>query len=148
MLGAPAQEIALLPCVSVAVGVVAAAVGPRDEIVVPEDEFHSLLLPLVVAAEARGATIRRVPFTDIANAVTRSTTIVATSHVRSNGGGVQDLDQVAVAAREAGAMVVVDATHAEVAFDARIRQGGRTKGCQTHPRCGQAKRLTHVPGFE
>jgi hypothetical protein len=43
---------------------------------------------------------------------------------------------------------LVDAADAEVAFDARVRKGGRTKGCQTHPCCGQAKRLTHVPGFE
>jgi selenocysteine lyase/cysteine desulfurase len=112
ILGAPAEEIALLPAVSVGVGPVAAALGPEDELVVPDDEFHSLLLPLLAAAEHRGATVRRVPFDEVAGAVTPRTTLVATSHVRSNGGGVQDLDAVVSAARRVGARVLVDATHA------------------------------------
>lgn len=112
MLGAPAEEIALLPAVSVGVGPVAAALGPDDEVVVPDDEFHSLLLPLLVAAERCGATVRRVPFDEVAGAVTPETTLVATSHVRSNGGGVQALDAVAAAAARVGARVLVDATHA------------------------------------
>jgi selenocysteine lyase/cysteine desulfurase len=112
ILGAPAGEIALVPAVSVGVGPVAAALGPDDEVVVPDDEFHSLLLPLVAVAERRGATVRKVPFAEVAGAVGPGTTLVATSHVRSNGGGVQDLDAVASAARRVGARVLVDATHA------------------------------------
>lgn len=112
MLGAPAEEIALVPAVSVGVAPIAAALGPDDEVVVPEDEFDSLLLPLAALAERRGARVRRVPFADVASAVGPGTTIVATSHVRSNGGGVQDLDSVAARAAEVGARVVVDATHA------------------------------------
>ena len=112
ILGAPAEEIALLPAVSVGVGLVAAGLGPADEIVVPDDEFHSLLLPLAAAAERRGAVVRKVPFHEVAGAVTPRTTLVATSHVRSNGGGVQDLDAVVSAARPVGARVLVDATHA------------------------------------
>jgi selenocysteine lyase/cysteine desulfurase len=112
MLGAPVEEIALLPAVSVGVGPVAAALGPEDEVVVPDDEFHSLLLPLLVAAEREGAAVRRVPFDEVAGAVAPRTTLVATSYVRSNGGGVQDLDDVVAAARRVGARVLVDATHA------------------------------------
>ena len=56
--------------------------------------------------------MRRVPFADVAGAVSPGTTLVATSHVRSNGGGVQDLDDVAAAAHAVGARVLVDATHA------------------------------------
>jgi len=112
MLGAPVEEIALLPAVSVGVGPVAAALGPDDEVVVPEDEFHSLLLPLLAVAERRGATVRKVPFGEVAGAVGSRTTLVATSYVRSNGGGVQDLDAVVTAARAVGARVLVDATHA------------------------------------
>jgi selenocysteine lyase/cysteine desulfurase len=123
ILGAPADEIALVPAVSVGVGPVAAALGPGDEVVVPDDEFHSLLLPLAAVAERRGASVRRVPFADVAGAVGPRTTLVATSHVRSNGGGVQDLDAVALAARGAGARVLVDATHAAgiVPIDAAAR---------------------------
>jgi len=112
MLGAPAEEIALVPAVSVGIAPIAAALGPRDELVVPDDEFHSLLLPLMAVAERSGARVRRVPFPDVANAVGPRTTLVATSHVRSDGGDVQDLDSVAARAAEVGARVVVDATHA------------------------------------
>jgi selenocysteine lyase/cysteine desulfurase len=111
MLGAPAEEIALVPAVSVGVAPVAAALGPEDEVVVPEDEFDSLLLPLTAVAERRGARVRRVPFRDVADAVGSRTTVVATSHVKSNGGAVQDLDAVAASAAGVGARVVVDATH-------------------------------------
>lgn len=111
MLGAPAREIALVPAVSVGVAPIAAALGPEDEIVVPEDEFDSLLLPLAAVAEKRGARVRKVPFREVAGAVGSRTTVVATSHVRSNGGAVQDLDAVAASATAVGARVVVDATH-------------------------------------
>jgi selenocysteine lyase/cysteine desulfurase len=112
MLGAPASEIALVPAVSVGVAPLAAALGSDDEVVVPDDEFDSLLLPLVACAERQGARVVRVPFQEVANAVGSGTTLVATSHVRSNGGVVQDLDSVAARASEVGARVVVDATHA------------------------------------
>ena len=112
MLGADAQEIALLPAVSVGVSLVAACLTPGDEVVVPDDEFTSLLFPLLVGAEHAGARVRRVPFAEVPNAVTPSTTVVATSHVQSNGGAVADLDAVAQQGAAAGALVVVDATHA------------------------------------
>jgi selenocysteine lyase/cysteine desulfurase len=112
ILGAPPEEIALLPAVSVGVAPVAAALRTEDEVVVPEDEFHSLLLPLLAVAEERGARVLMVPFDEVAGAVTPRTTLVATSYVRSNGGGVQDLDAVVAAARRVGARVLVDATHA------------------------------------
>jgi selenocysteine lyase/cysteine desulfurase len=111
MLGAPVEEIALVPAVSVGIAPIAAALGPQDELVVPDDEFHSLLLPLVTLAERRGARVRQVPFPDVATAVGPGTTLVATSHVRSNGGDVQDLDSVAAQAAEVGARVLIDATH-------------------------------------
>jgi selenocysteine lyase/cysteine desulfurase len=111
VLGAPADEIALIPAVSVGVGLVAAALAPEDEIVVPDDEFHSLLLPLLEIAQRRGARVRRVPFPGVADAISPTTTLVATSHVQSNGGRLQDLDAVGEAARAAGARVVVDVSH-------------------------------------
>jgi selenocysteine lyase/cysteine desulfurase len=52
-----------------------------------------------------------VPFREVAGAVGPRTTVVATSHVKSNGGAVQDLDAVAAGAAGVGARVVVDATH-------------------------------------
>jgi selenocysteine lyase/cysteine desulfurase len=111
LLSTPADEIALLPAVSTGVAALAATLGPDDEVVIPTDEFNSLLLPFCVAERSVGARVRRVPFEGLADAVTESTTVVASSHVRSNGGGVQDLDAVSQAAREHNALVVIDATH-------------------------------------
>ena len=57
LVGTTADRVSLQPAVSVGVGLVAAALGPTDEVVVPEDEFTSVLFPLLVARE-RGATVR------------------------------------------------------------------------------------------
>ena len=48
-----------MPAVSVAVGLIAAELGLGDEIVVPADEFTSVLFPLLLARE-RGAVVREV----------------------------------------------------------------------------------------
>jgi selenocysteine lyase/cysteine desulfurase len=110
-LGAPAEEISLLPAASVGVGLIAASLGRDDEIVIPDDEFRSVLFPILAAGAARGVTVRRVPFDELPEHVRPTTTLVATSHVRSNGGGVQDLHALAAAAEIHGARVLVDATH-------------------------------------
>jgi selenocysteine lyase/cysteine desulfurase len=118
----PSEEIALLPAVSSGVAAVAASLGPRDEVVVPDDEFNSLLLPFRVTAQRTGARVRTAPFGALADAVTPSTTVVATSHVRSNDGVAQDLDAVGTAAREHGALLVVDATHSAGILPLEIRR--------------------------
>jgi L-cysteine/cystine lyase len=55
-------------------------VGAGDEIVTSDSEHPGLLGPLI-AARHRGATVREVPFAELANAVGATTTIVAASHV-------------------------------------------------------------------
>jgi len=111
-LGAPATELALLPAVSVGVGLVAANLGPDDLVVVPDDEFRSVLFPLLAAQERLGTRVRRVPFDRVPDAVDRETTLVATSYVRSNDGRTQDLEALADAARSSGCRVLLDTTHA------------------------------------
>lgn len=109
--GAELDEMSLLPAVSAGVGVVAASLTADDEVLLPDDEFRSLLFPFLAAAQARGARVRRVPFRALADSIAPSTTVVATSHVRSNGGDVQDLESVAAAAHQHGAALLVDSTH-------------------------------------
>jgi selenocysteine lyase/cysteine desulfurase len=110
-----------MPAVSVAVGLIAASLQPGDEVVVADDEFRSVLFPLLASAQSRATTIRRVPFASIADAVSPSTKLVATSFVRSNGGSVQNMVAVSSAARANGARVLVDATHGAgvLPFDAQ-----------------------------
>jgi selenocysteine lyase/cysteine desulfurase len=112
MLDAEVDEIALLPAVSVGVGVVLGQLRAGQEILVPTGEFASVLLPALVAAKDRGFSVRQVPFERLADEVRPGTTMVATSQVRSNDGKVQDLAAVSAAARTVGATVLVDATHA------------------------------------
>jgi L-cysteine/cystine lyase len=54
--------------------------GPGDEIVTSDCEHPGLIGPLI-AARQLGATVREVPFKELANAVRATTTVVAASHV-------------------------------------------------------------------
>lgn len=100
-----------MPSVSVGVGLVAATLGRGDEVLVAEDEFNSLVLPLLAGAARSGATVRRVPFERLADELNGRTTLVAASHVRSNGGGLLALDDLVAAARTGGARLLIDTTH-------------------------------------
>ena len=109
LVGADESEVSTIPAASVGTGLVASQLGPGDEVVVPADEFTSTLFPLLVAKE-RGALIREVPFEAVAESVTPSTTLVATSLVQMQTGRVADMASIASAADSVGAQVLVDAT--------------------------------------
>ncbi|HEY7175913.1 MAG TPA: aminotransferase class V-fold PLP-dependent enzyme [Micromonosporaceae bacterium] len=111
MLGAPEDEIALLPAASVGAAIALTWLPPGAEVVAPTDEFASILLPALVAAEQRGATVRRVEFDALPESLTAGTALVLSSHVRSNDGRVQDLAALGGAAKRVGARVLLDATH-------------------------------------
>ncbi|MDQ3692492.1 MAG: aminotransferase class V-fold PLP-dependent enzyme [Chloroflexota bacterium] len=112
LIGAGEDEIALVPTVSVGVGPMVASLAPGDEVVVPDAEFTSVLFPLLVAAESRGVIVRQVPFAGVAGAITGRTRLAAFSLVQSQGGRAADLAGICQAARQHGARVLVDATHA------------------------------------
>ncbi len=111
LLGGDPLRVALMPAVSVAAALVGATLDDRSVVLLPDGEFASLSLPLVAAARLAGAEVRTAPFADLADAVDGTVTLVATSHVRSNGGATQDLTSLAAAAGSVGAQVLVDASH-------------------------------------
>ena len=111
LIGAPAARVARIPQASVGIGLVAAGLGPADEVVVPDDEFTSTLFPLLVA-EKRGATIRQVPLAGLVEAIRPSTTLVAASLVQMQTGRTLDLGAVADAAEHVGAQLLIDGTQA------------------------------------
>jgi selenocysteine lyase/cysteine desulfurase len=111
LIGAPAEEIALIPAVSVGVGQVVHQALPRGEILIADDEFTSVLLPILAAAERHGLAVRRAPFDRLPEMITDRTGLVATSHVRSNDGRMQDLAALMSAAAATGTEVLVDVTH-------------------------------------
>jgi selenocysteine lyase/cysteine desulfurase len=111
LIGAGEDEIALVPTVSVGVGPVAAWLRAGDEVVIPDDEYTSVLFPLLVAEQQRGVVVRQVPFDRVADAITGQTRLVAVSLVQSQGGRTADLPAIVAAARQHETRVLVDATH-------------------------------------
>ena len=82
VMGAAVEDVALTTSTSEGIGAVMAGMelGPGDEIVSSDEEHPGVLGPLKAARE-RGATIRLVPFGELASAVTATTTLVVCSHV-------------------------------------------------------------------
>ncbi|HEX8967332.1 MAG TPA: aminotransferase class V-fold PLP-dependent enzyme [Chloroflexota bacterium] len=112
LIGVPTECVALMPSVSVGVATVAATLTDRDEVVVPDDEFTSVLFPILVAARERGASVRTVSFDRLADSVGPRTTLVAFSLVQSQSGRTANMPEIVDAARRVGARTLVDATHA------------------------------------
>lgn len=121
LIGVDPARIALIPSASVGVGLIAANLTEDDEVVIPREEFNSVLYPLLVAAQHRGVTVREVPFDQLAEGITSSTTFVAFSLVRSQSGETAGQTEVLDAAQRVGARTLIDATHAVpfVAVDSR-----------------------------
>lgn len=109
--GVPEASVALLPAVSVGTGLVAAALQPGDEVLMPDDEFTSVTFPFEVAAE-RGVVVRRAAIGSLADEVTPRTTLVATSLVQMQTGMRADLPAIREATDRVGARLLLDATQA------------------------------------
>jgi selenocysteine lyase/cysteine desulfurase len=117
----PVESVALIPAASVGVGLVAATLTDRDEVLVPDDEFNSVLFPLLVAARAHGAQVREVPFEALADEIRSTTTLVAFSLVQSHSGKTANQCDVVDAAQGVGARTLIDATHAVPFVDVDAR---------------------------
>ena len=111
LIGVAAAEVALVPAASIGVGLVAARLSAGDDVVVPRDEFTSVLFPLLVAAR-RGATIREVAFEDIAEEIGPRTRLVAFSLVQMQTGKVAAIQEIIESAHAHESEVLVDATQA------------------------------------
>jgi selenocysteine lyase/cysteine desulfurase len=111
LVGVDAGNVATGATVSQLVGLVAASLPDGARVVVPEIGFASLLFPFLVHAD-RGVEVTTVPLARLAESVDARTTAVAFSAVQSATGEVADLDAVSAAARDHGALTIVDASHA------------------------------------
>ncbi len=112
LIGTSSSTIALLPSVSVGVGTIAASLQAGDEVVTPDDEFSSVLFPLLVQHQTRGVRVRTVPLAELAARIEPSTRLVAFSLVQMHSARTAMLPEIVRAARSAGARTLVDATHA------------------------------------
>jgi selenocysteine lyase/cysteine desulfurase len=117
LIGAGASDVALIPSVSSAAGLVAAQFGPAspgENIVIGQREYSSNHFPWRQLA-GKGYEVRQVPFRngglepeDVGERVDAGTQLVAFSGVQSATGHRSDIAAISGMARKAGAIVFVD----------------------------------------
>jgi cysteine desulfurase/selenocysteine lyase len=117
LIGADASDVALIPSVSAAAGLVAAQFGPAEHghnVVIGEREYSSNHYPWRQLAD-KGYDVRQVPFRDgglqpddIAPRVDGGTVLVAFSGVQTATGHRSDIRAISAIARSVGAIVFVD----------------------------------------
>lgn len=107
LVGVPADRVAVGSQVSVAVGVVAASLPAGARVVLPDNDFTSLLWPFLARTDLR---CELVPLEEVPDAVARGCDWVAASTVQSADGRVLDLAALRAAAEATGARVLLDAT--------------------------------------
>lgn len=110
LVGTSADRIAIGAQTSVLASLLAASLPNGAEVLLPEGDFSSIVLPFVHAG--RGIRVRAVPLTELADAIGPQTALVAFSLVQSATGDVADSDAIVAAARAHGARTLCDATQA------------------------------------
>jgi selenocysteine lyase/cysteine desulfurase len=108
LLGVPAGDVATGAQASQLIAPVATALADGSRVVVPEVEFTSNLFPWLVHGDRLKVTT--VPTDRLVETVAAGCDVVAFSLVQSATGEVAPYERVVAAAREAGALVVVDAS--------------------------------------
>jgi selenocysteine lyase/cysteine desulfurase len=97
--------------VSVFAGLIAASLPAGSDVLTAAGDFTSIVFPFNVRA-GRGITVREVPLDRLADAVTKSTSLVSVSAVQSADGRVADLDALSSACDAVGARILLDTTQA------------------------------------
>lgn len=110
LVGACQSDVATGTSVSQLVGLVASSVPDGTKVLTVRNEFTSVTFPFV-AQQHRGVTVTESTFPDLIPQVCEHD-LVAISAVQSADGTVMDLDELHVAAGEAGALVLVDVSQA------------------------------------
>jgi selenocysteine lyase/cysteine desulfurase len=109
LVGVPADQVATGAAVSQLLAPIAAALPDGAEVLIPDIEFTSGVYPFAVHAD-RGVRVRTAPLNTLAEAVDESTTLVSFSAAQSATGEVADIPAITSAAREVGALTVLDGT--------------------------------------
>jgi selenocysteine lyase/cysteine desulfurase len=109
LIGVDVGRVAVGATVSELVGSAITALPDRARVVVPDIEFTSTLFPLLVQ---RRLDVRLVAPAQLAEAVAEGADAVAFSAVQMSTGEVADIDAIAHAAAETGALTLCDATQA------------------------------------
>ncbi len=118
LIGAHVDEVALTRSTTEGVNLALAALelGSRDEVLTSDEEHPGLLAPLAAACRRGGASLRVAPFSDLGDAVTETTTLVAVSHVSWMTGAVAPIE----ALRASGVPLLLDGAQALGAIDVDV----------------------------
>jgi selenocysteine lyase/cysteine desulfurase len=111
IVGTEVTRVAVANQVSVFVGLVASSLHPGSVVLVADDDFTSVLFPMLVQ-EQRGVTVRRAPFEDLAAAIDDEVDLVAFSLVHSATGRIADVAAIEQVAARGRTRLLVDATQA------------------------------------
>jgi selenocysteine lyase/cysteine desulfurase len=109
LVGVDADDVSVGTQVSAFVALVALSLPPGARVVAAEEDFTSLLYPLLARVDLR---VDLVPLVEVPNCITEETALVAVSAVQSADGRLADLDAISAAARSADALTLIDATQA------------------------------------
>ena len=131
VLGCEPSEVALTGSTTDGVNTVIAGLDlhPDDEIITSDEEHPGLLAPLGRARRRHGVKIRVVPFAELPGVVSRSTRLIACSHVSWVSGRVADTQALAAS----GPPVLLDAAQALGAVPVDVR----ALGCDFYAASGQ-----------
>lgn len=131
VLGCDETEVALTGSTTDGVNTVLAGLDlrPGDEIVTSDEEHPGVLAPLGRARRRSGVEVKVVPFTEVAEAASASTRLIACSHVSWVSGRVADV----AALQATGVPVLLDAAQAVGAIPVDVR----ALGCDFYAGSGQ-----------
>jgi selenocysteine lyase/cysteine desulfurase len=131
VLGADPSEVALTGSTTDGVNTILSGLDlqPGDEILTSDEEHPGLLAPLGRARRRSGVVVRVAPFSELANAVTPATRLIACSHVSWVGGKVLDTESLAAT----GVPVLLDAAQAVGAVPVDVH----ALGCAFYAGSGQ-----------
>ena len=131
VLGCEVSEVALTGSTTDGINTVIAGLDlrPGDEILTSDEEHPGLLAPLGRARKRHGVSVRVIPFAELAGEVSRSTRLVACSHVSWVSGRVADV----AALRATGVPLLLDAAQAIGAVPIDVH----ALGCDFYAASGQ-----------
>lgn len=110
LVGVAPSRVAIGSQASVAAGLVATAVPDNAEVLIPDGDFSSIVLPFVHAG--RSLRVRTAPLASLADEIRSDTALVVFSLVQSATGEVADAAAIVAAAKRVDALTLCDATQA------------------------------------
>lgn len=131
VIGARKEEVALAPSVSVALSSLASALdyGTRPKVVLSELDFPTVSYQWAVKSNVQRTILPsedgiRVRPEAYEAAIDNRTAAVATSHVFYTSGAIQDIERIAKAAHEHGALAIIDAYQATGQLPTDVHSAG------------------------